>query len=117
MKVAATGQMRERVTIQAPTITGTPSGDQITVYSDFLTLWARMEPKRVNAIAEALRETVKRDWNCTIRYRTDVRSYEGKLRVVWRGRYFNAQGDISTDEQRQFLMITLEEFSPTAEVP
>lgn len=117
MRVAATGQMRERVTIQTPTVTQTPSGDTVTTYTDFVTVWARMEPKRVNAIAEALRETVQRKWVCTMRYRSDVQAIDGKVRIVWRGRYFNGQGGINPDEQRQLIALTLEEFNPTAETP
>ncbi|MDJ0449242.1 phage head closure protein [Methylocystis sp. JR02] len=108
MKASDVGSMRERVTIQAQTQTINDAGEIATLWSDVGTCWARIKPVKAVQVALAGRDDAVREYDMTIRFRTDVST---NSQIIWRERRFDVQSVVDNTEQRQFLTARLREIN------
>ncbi len=80
------GELRERITIQAPTAVQNSYGEETITWSDVATVWASVEflagqERYQRAVDQAVSTATYR---ITMRYRDDVTE---EHRIQWRGRY------------------------------
>jgi len=80
------GELRERVTIQAPNMSQNSYGEETVNWSDVATVWARVEflggqENYRRAVDQAVSTATYR---IIMRYRSDVTE---EHRIQWRGRY------------------------------
>lgn len=108
MRLARVGELRERPTIEAQSQTADAAGAIATTWTPVATVWARMKPLSAGQVVLAGRDDAVRQYQMTIRYRTDVTTNH---RIVWRGRRFDVTGVTDPTEQRQFLTVYLTEIT------
>jgi SPP1 family predicted phage head-tail adaptor len=108
MKASDVGAMRERVTIQMQTQTVNDAGEIATLWSDVASCWARVKPVSATQVALAGRDDAVREYDMTVRFRTDITT---NSQIIWRGRRFDVQSVVDNTEQRQFLTARLREIN------
>ncbi|WP_442754707.1 phage head closure protein [Methylocystis sp. JAN1] len=102
------GQLRQRVTIEAPVDAPDDIGGINRSFAPLAQVWARIEtPGAQEQFAEQRLEQAKR---CvvTIRWRGDVTS---QMRVLFRGRVLIVRSVEDRDETRRFVTCLCEEIS------
>lgn len=74
------GQLRHRVTIQAPIATRNSYGEEEISHVDVATVWARVEPVSAREFSDQQRDASAAVYTITMRYRRDVGL---TMRLVW----------------------------------
>jgi SPP1 family predicted phage head-tail adaptor len=100
--IVATGQMRERVTLQACAVSVDGTGDPTYAWSDVATLWARVRPLGGGVETIAERRTAVKVYEVTIRRRAGVTPAQ---RFIWRGRFLEIGAIGNLDERRRRLTL------------
>lgn len=80
------GQLRQRVTIQEKIAEQDGFGEEIITYSDWATVWARVEPVDATELNDQQRAAANATHRVTIRYRRDL---VPTMRLAW------ADGDVT----------------------
>lgn len=102
------GQLRQRVTIQAPIDAPDDIGGAERSFSSFVQVWASVET--LAAQEQFIEQRLEQSRRCavTIRWRSDVTS---QMRIVFRGRILVIRSVEDRDERRRFLTCVCEEIS------
>lgn len=103
------GLLRERVTIRQPTVTLDEIGSPSTTFADVATVWARVEPIRLDEQQYAERQVAYGRYRVTMRYRSGL---VYTMQIVWRGRTLNIDEIKNADERRRFLTLTCRDGNP-----
>lgn len=99
------GQLRSRVLVQKMTPSEDSYGQPIEVFSDYLRLWARIEPLEGAELVDARQITADVTHRMTLRYRDDINH---KMRFIMGSRTFHiADAPVADDERNEFLKITV----------
>lgn len=77
------GSMNERVTLQNPSMTRTPSGSPRLGWSTAATVWAEVHGVSGRELIMAMQTNNLVSHKVTIRFRDDV---NGETRMLWRGK-------------------------------
>lgn len=96
------GQLRERVTLQAPLRTPDGAGGADIGWSEVATLWARVEAQGGGELPAGERLEARARLEVTIRFRADVTP---AMRLVWRGRALDIRASADSDGRRRFLTL------------
>lgn len=80
------GSLNQRVTIQEKIVERNAFGEEVITYSDWATVWARVEPVSASESVDQSRETATATHKVTIRYR---RYLVPTMRLAW------ADGDVT----------------------
>ena len=97
------GKLRERVTIQRPTMPPGPYGqDAAPTWADVRTVWAAVRQLRAAEIVRAQQAGSETTLLVNIRYADDVTA---DCRLVWRGRTLDVVGVIEVNARRTELEI------------
>lgn len=112
MTAAYTGQLRERVTLQAQTPSLSDQGDPAYAWSNVAAdLYARVEPMSSKEDAVGDRLAAVGMYEVTLRWRSGV---SNSMRFLWRDRFLAIRGIMNKDERRMFLTCTCEDAGPDA---
>ncbi len=95
------GNLRHNITIQQRGITTDSFGQQVTTWSDLITVWASIEALTAREILAAQAVQSQVSHKITLRYRPELSSpmAVAAMRVVYSGRYFNISGAVNIDER------------------
>ncbi|WP_424361444.1 phage head closure protein [Methylocystis parvus] len=102
------GQLRQRVTLQAPVDAPDDLGGAERSFSSFDRVWARIETRGSREQFTEQRLEQSRRFAVTIRWRNDVTS---QMRIVLRERILVIRSIEDQDETRRFLTCLCEEIS------
>lgn len=108
MTLATIGQMRERITLQTRTGGVSGPGDVAYTWTNWITLWARVTPMRVDVTNVADRLEALGFFEVTCRY---VAGVSNTNRITWRGRNLQVRGIKNADEHKRFLTIDCQDMS------
>lgn len=107
--------LRERVSIEAPTTTQDEIGASTTTFATVAQVWAKVTPVTLREQTFSERAATFGFYLVVIRYRNDI-SYD--LQIVWRGKTLNVVEVKNVDERRQFLTLLCRDANPnTGTVP
>jgi len=91
------GELRHRVTIQAPTgTTQNECSEDVPTYVDFATVWAAVEPLRGREYFEAQKIRPEMQYRVRMRYLAGVTT---DMQVIYRGKILDIQSVINVDER------------------
>jgi SPP1 family predicted phage head-tail adaptor len=102
------GQLRQRVTLQAPVDAPDDIGGAERSFTSFAQVWASVETRGSQEQFTEQRLEQSRRFAVTIRWRNDVTS---QMRIVLRGRLLVIRSVEDRDETRRFLTCLCEEIS------
>lgn len=108
MNPATIGELRHRVTLEAPTDTPDDAGGFARSYTPVAQLWARIEKLAARADFIAAREEQQTTHRVTTRWRGDVTQ---AMRFDHGGRRLYVRSVVDPDAMRRFLVCTCEEIS------
>jgi SPP1 family predicted phage head-tail adaptor len=108
MNAPTIGQLRQRVTLQAPVDAPDDIGAADRTFSAFAQVWARVET--LSAQEQFIEQRLEQSRRCAvmIRWRSDVTS---QMRIVFRGRILVIRSVEDRDETPRFLTCLCEEIS------
>jgi SPP1 family predicted phage head-tail adaptor len=106
--LAPIGELRHRVTLEAPVDAPDGAGGFTRSFTPIANLWARIAPSgaREDFVEQRAEQAVS--YVVTIRWRGDVTK---DMRFVHRGRRLRIQSAFDPDERRRFLVCQCEEIS------
>lgn len=87
--------MKERVTIQTPSESRSPSGETTLSWDTLATLWASVDGLSSRDILQAQQSNVLASHKIRIRYRSDVTHV---CRIVWRNRTMEIASVVPRDD-------------------
>jgi len=105
------GQLRHRVTIQRPTITGDGMGGGARTWTDVATVWASIEPLRSGAFWQAQQTQAKTTHTIVIRYRPGITT---DYRIAFGSRHFQIDAIQNPSESNRYLLLYCTELSTDA---
>jgi SPP1 family predicted phage head-tail adaptor len=95
------GRMRQRVTIQAPRETQSPSGETSLVWDiDLGTVWGSVDGLSTRDFMQCQQANVVATHRIRIRYRDDINQTH---RIVWRGRTMELASVFRRDQHLEML--------------
>lgn len=102
------GRLRERVAIQAMSVTQNTSGELIETWATAATVWASVRPGAINErfSAAAGQRASEITHTVRIRFRTDITP---KKRLLWETRELEILGQMDPDGKRSDLVIMCKE--------
>ena len=100
------GEMRERVTLQAPVRTPDGAGGADIAWDAGATVWAKVEARGGDERAAGERLAARARLRVTIRYRAGVTA---EMRLLWNGRALGITGLRDPDGRKRFLVLDCEE--------
>lgn len=101
--------LRHRITFQSNTMTPDGQGGFISGWADIATnptVWGSLEPKTTSQRNFGGQNQYQRTHQCIIRYRSDITQ---KMRISFDSRLFQIHSVYPHKEQKNFLVIDLEE--------
>lgn len=101
-----TGTLRQRITIQTPTVTTDGSGISTESWTTFSEVWAAVEPLTMRELFSAAAMDSKVDVRFVIRYLSGVLP---TMRVYYNSKYYNITSIINTNERNRELQILASE--------
>lgn len=99
------GQMRERVTLQAPADVRSLTGEATLSWTDEATVWADVQGLSARDLFQAQQANVIATHRMIIRFRASVTS---QYRVVWRGKTMEV-ASVSEQENRSKMTLLVRE--------
>lgn len=99
------GELKERITLQYPTLASDPAGGSIKTWADHATIWAKAWTVSSTEVTEAKQTGLMRIQKFKIRYRSVLKA---DWRIKWGVRYFNITA-IDPDANREYIYITCKE--------
>lgn len=105
-----TGELTERVELQALTRTEDGYGGYTEAWAAYATVWARVRPLRGGERARAQAVEASANYLVVIRYRDDV---EPTHQIVWRGKTLNVRFVSDEGPRAMYLPIECEEGVPS----
>jgi SPP1 family predicted phage head-tail adaptor len=103
--VTEAGNLRERVTVEAPSRNADGAGGADIAWSPLATVWAEVAALGGNEQTLGERTEARARHRVTIRYCADVTT---EMRLVWRGRTLDIRALRDPDGKRQWLWIDAE---------
>jgi len=100
------GRLRHRITFQQPTTTTNAQGGKVKSWTDYVTLWAAIEPVSGHEESENHQEEPVTSVNIITRYYSGITS---DMRIKYGSKYYRISGIINRDERNIELDITAEE--------
>jgi len=100
------GQMRERVTLQAPVRTPDGAGGGDVTWTESATVWAKVEERGGDERAAGERLAAEARFRVTIRYRSGVTA---EMRALWNGRALDIASLRDPDGRKRLLVLDCEE--------
>ncbi|QGM96322.1 phage head closure protein [Methylocystis parvus] len=102
------GDLRQRVTIEAPVDAPDDIGGFVRTYATLAQVWALVERRGAGEqfIEQRLEQSAR--FAVTIRWRVDVTS---QMRIIFRGRKLSIESVEDLDGRRRFLLCMCEEIS------
>jgi SPP1 family predicted phage head-tail adaptor len=100
------GKLRHRIVLQKVTMMRDEEGNAVETWSDFVTVWASVEPIRGREYFEAAAINTENDLRFVIRYRSGITS---EMRVWYNDRIFDIQSVIDIDEAHKELELICKE--------
>jgi SPP1 family predicted phage head-tail adaptor len=100
------GQMRERVTLQAPVRLPDGAGGADAAWDAGATVWAKVEERGGEERAAGERLAAEARLRVTIRHRSGVTA---EMRALWNGRALEITGIRDPDGRKRFLVLDCEE--------
>ena len=94
------GWLRHRVTIQNKVVTRDAYGEEDFTWTNYITVWASVEPARGREFMQQTTEQVTYDTIIRIRYGVTVTP---EHRIVWNGQYYDVRSVVSILEKRKEL--------------
>ena len=88
------GRLRQRITLQAKSVTRDAMGGEVITWADQVTIWASAEPLRGREFFAAQQEQAEISIRFVIRYRSDVTT---AWRVMWETRAYDIVEIIDID--------------------
>jgi len=108
------GQLRHRVTIQEKIASQNGFGEEEIAYSDWATVWARVEPVSAGETADQQREAATATHQVTMRYRRDL---VPTMRLAWADgdvtRVMEISGIVPDAARREMVVTVIEQPSET----
>lgn len=101
----STGDMRERVALQNPSMTRTPSGSPRLGWTTAATVYAQVHGVSGRELIMAMQSNTLVTHKVTIRFRDDV---NGETRMLWRGKVLEVVAALPR-ENRTFLQCMVRE--------
>ena len=102
------GRLRHRVTVESAAGAAEGAGGETVTWDTLATVWAAIEPARVNERIEAGHLSGVVTHVITMRHRDDI---AGGMRIVHQGRVFRLLG-VDPDERGRFIEARAEETTP-----
>ena len=100
------GQLRHRLSPQAPTATADSYGGRTIVWTDVVTLWGRIDSLRGAEQLHGMQLGERVTHRITIRFREDVSAVQ---RLRFGSRIFKIQSVLDRDGRRRWLELLCEE--------
>ncbi len=91
------GSLRDRVTLQAKSVTRDAMGGEVITWTDQASVWANAKPLRGREYFAAHQEQAEISIKFTIRYLSGVTS---NWRVLWRGQQYDVVEPIDVDARK-----------------
>lgn len=114
MMMTRAGQLRHRVTIQEKVSTQNDFGEETITYSDWATVWARVEPVSAGEVADQQREAATATHQVTMRYRRDL---VPTMRLAWADgnvtRVMQIAGMVPDADRREIVITAAEVLTET----
>ncbi len=104
-----TGRLRERVTIQAESVTRDASGEQLITWPEVATVWASVTPGASNErfLASAGQRVAEVTHTVRVRYRSGITP---KMRIIWEStRILNIISVIDPDMRNSTIVLLCSE--------
>ncbi len=102
------GRLRDKITIQQPSVTVDSVGEAVTTWSDFITRRASVTPFRSNEFVKFDQEQVETRVVFSLRYVTGITN---KMRIVLSGKYYDIISIVDDENRHRELFITAMERS------
>jgi SPP1 family predicted phage head-tail adaptor len=99
------GKMRERVTIQSPSESRTPTGDTTLSWANVATVWASADGLSTRDILQAQQANLIATHRFRIRYRPSVTHTQ---RLIWRGRTMEIASVVERDNRTALEILARE---------
>lgn len=100
------GALRHRVTIQTKTVTIDSYGGESITWTDYLTVWAAVEPLTGREFLEGRRLDNMIGHRIRIRYRAGL---DPSMRVSWGSRVFDIESVIERESKRREIWLMCKE--------
>lgn len=100
------GNLRERVTIEAPERLPDGAGGAGVRWTPLATVWADVASFKGSEPTVAERDEARTPYRVVIRFRADVKP---EMRLAWRGKRLDINGAFDPDGERRWLAIDCEE--------
>jgi SPP1 family predicted phage head-tail adaptor len=100
------GQLRHRVTLEAPVATADGGGGADLAWAPVATVWARLRAQRATAGRENQATVQVVSHEVTLRWRGDVTP---RMRLVYEGRVLEIRSVRDPDETKRWLVLVCEE--------
>ena len=107
------GDLDQRITFQAATLTPDGAGGSTEVWSDFgdtPAVWAHVKPLTGREVMQEGGDAANADYRFTVRWRDDVSEIH---RIVWNGSYYNIRQVMRVSGRQLFLSIVAERGVPS----
>jgi SPP1 family predicted phage head-tail adaptor len=108
MSAPKIGELRQRMSLEAPVDTAQDSGSLARSYMSIGELWAKLTPLSGDAQFIAGRQEQAIEWLAQIRWRSDVTS---EMRLVAGARRLRVKSAYDPDGRRRFLICRCEEIA------
>lgn len=102
------GELRHRVILQAKTVTRGNYGEEVIVWRDIATIWAKIEPLSGREYFQSQQMQSEISHKITIRYREDVKA---DWQMVYGTRIFNILSVMNTEERKRELILMCREMA------
>lgn len=96
------GALRHRITIQEPKSSAGALGEKIKSWSDFVTVWAAIEPFRGRELLEAHQREAEITTRFIIRYKSGLNT---RMRLKFGSKYYKIESIINLEERNRDLEI------------
>lgn len=107
--MAGAGQRRNRLTFQRRTSPSVTRGAQTVTYPTLAVVWGRVVPRSAAEGLQAERLANVVTYDVEILWSETMATVRAQDRFMWKGRTYEIEGPIDTDERRKYLRMTARE--------
>lgn len=108
MALPSIADLRHRVVIESLSNSTDSQGGQVTTWSTYATVWAKLEPVSSKERMFAMNIQYQRSHKAFIRRRSDL-TFTTSMRLTFDSRTFQIKGIREIDERNEWLALDLEE--------